>query len=201
LSLIMRSEWAEMKTGESLIGQPPLIEPPEVITTRQLVLRRPRLSDADDIFDSYAADPEVTRYVTWRPYKDRSEVAPFLQSRLARWDSGEEFSWVITRPEKDRVIGVIGCRVREHAADIGYVMSRNYWNRGYTTEAANTVVDWASNLEFVYRVWAVCDVENIASARVLEKIGMQREGILRRYIVHPNMSPEPRDCFVYSKIR
>jgi [ribosomal protein S5]-alanine N-acetyltransferase len=197
----MRSEWAEMKTGESLIGQPPLIEPPEVITTRQLVLRRPRLSDADDIFDSYAADPEVTRYVTWRPYKDRSEVAPFLQSRLARWDSGEEFSWVITRPEKDRVIGVIGCRVREHAADIGYVMSRNYWNRGYTTEAANTVVDWASNLEFVYRVWAVCDVENIASARVLEKIGMQREGILRRYIVHPNMSPEPRDCFVYSKIR
>ncbi len=177
------------------------LSPPEEIATKRLILRRPRLSDADDIFDSYAADPEVTRYVTWRPYKDRSEVAPFLRSRLARWDSGEEFSWVITRPEKDRVIGMIGCRVREHAADIGYVMSRNYWNRGYTTEAANAVVDWASNLEFVYRVWAVCDVENRASSRVLEKVGMQREGILRRFIVHPNMSPEPRDCFVYSKIR
>jgi RimJ/RimL family protein N-acetyltransferase len=183
------------------MGQPPLIEPPEVITTRRLVLRRPRLSDADDIFDSYAADPEVTRYVTWRPYKDRSEVAPFLRSRLARWDSGEEFSWVITRHEEDCVIGMIACRVREHAADIGYVMSRNYWNRGYTTEAASAVVDWASNLEFIYRVWAVCDVENIASSRVLEKVGMQREGILRRFIVHPNMSPEPRDCFVYSNVR
>jgi ribosomal-protein-alanine N-acetyltransferase len=171
------------------------LSPPEEIATKRLILRRPRLSDADDIFDSYAADPEVTRYVTWSPYKDRSEVAPFLRSRLARWDSGEEFSWVITRPEEDRVIGMIGCRVREHTADIGYVMSRNYWNRGYT------VVDWASNLEFVYRVWAVCDVENIASSRVLEKIGMQREGVLRRYIVHPNVSSEPRDCFEYSKVR
>ena len=46
-----------------------------------------------------------------------------------------------------------------------------------------------------------CDVENKASARVLEKVGMQREGTLRRYIVHPNISPEPRDCFVYSKVR
>jgi len=46
------------------MAQPPLIEPPDVIKTVQLVLRRPRLSDADDIFDSYAADPEVTRYVT-----------------------------------------------------------------------------------------------------------------------------------------
>ena len=183
------------------MAQPTLIEPPEVITTRRLVLRRPTLSDADDIFDSYAADPEVTRYVTWRPYKDRSEVASFLHSRLARWDSGEEFSWAITRPEEDRVIGMIACRVREHAAEIGYVMSRNYWNCEYATEAARAVVDWASKLEFVYRVWAVCDVENKASSRVLEKIGMQKEGILRRYIVHPNVSPEPRDCFEYSKIR
>ncbi|TMA66807.1 MAG: GNAT family N-acetyltransferase [Deltaproteobacteria bacterium] len=157
--------------------------------------------DANDIFDSYASDAEVTRFVSWRPYKDKSEVAPFLQLRLARWDSGEEYSWAITRSQEDRVIGMIACRVRDHAADIGYVLSRNYWNRGYIIEAAKAIVDWASRLEFIYRVWAVCDVENKASARVLEKVGMQREGILRRYIVHPNVSPEPRDCFVYSKIR
>jgi RimJ/RimL family protein N-acetyltransferase len=165
------------------------------------VLRRPRLSDANDIFDSYASDPEVTRYVTWRPYKDSSEVAPFLQSRLARWDSGEEFSWAITRPQEGQVIGMIACRVREHAADIGYVLGRHYWSRGYTTESATAIVDWAINLAFVCRVWAVCDIENKPSARVLEKVGMQREGVLRRYIVHPNVSSEPRDCFVYSKVR
>ncbi len=67
------------------------LSPPEEIATKRLILRRPRLSDADDIFDTYAADPEVTRYVTWPPYKDRSEVAPFLRSRLARWDSVRSF--------------------------------------------------------------------------------------------------------------
>jgi RimJ/RimL family protein N-acetyltransferase len=165
------------------------------------VLRRPRLSDADDIYDNYAADPKVTHYVTWRPYKIRSEVGPFLQSRLARWESGEEYSWVITRSEEDRVIGMIACRVREHMADIGYVLGRSFWNRGYVTETAQALVGWASTLDFVYRIWAVCDVENRASARVMEKVGMQREGILRRYVVHPNVSPEPRDCFVYAKVR
>lgn len=177
------------------------ISPPDRLETNRLVLRRPRLSDSDNIYDNYAADPEVTRYVTWQPYKNRREVGPFLQSRLARWNSGEEYSWAITQPEHDGVIGMIACRIRGHAADIGYVLGRNFWNRGYLTEAANAIVDWAIHSDAVYRVWAVCDVENKASARVLEKVGMQREGILRRYIVHPNVSSEPRDCFVYSKTR
>ena len=69
------------------------------------------------------------------------------------------------------------------------------------TEAVRAVVDWAFSLEEVFRVWAVCDTANTASARVLEKAGMAREGILRRWIVHPNVSSEPRDCFVYSKVR
>jgi ribosomal-protein-alanine N-acetyltransferase len=103
-----------------------LISPPEQIETKRLVLRRPRMSDADDIFDNYASDQEVTRYVTWHPYKDRRDVAPFLQSRLDRWDSGEEYSWALTLPPDDRIVGMIGCRVREHAADIGYVLGRSY---------------------------------------------------------------------------
>jgi RimJ/RimL family protein N-acetyltransferase len=194
-------ETPQISIEKLFMGQTSAIEPPKVIATTRLVLRQPRISDADAIFDNYASDSEVTRYVTWRPYKKRTEVAPFLQSRLARSDSGEEYSWTITRAEEDRAIGMVACRVREHATDIGYVLSRNFWNRGYTTEAAKAVVDWASNLESVYRVWAVCDVKNAASARVLEKVGMRREGILSRYIVHPNVSLEPRDCFVYAKVR
>jgi len=63
------------------------------------------------------------------------------------------------------------------------------------------VVSRACTLPEIYRVWAVCDVANTALVRVLEKVGMDREGILRRWIIHPNVSDEPRDCFVYSKIR
>jgi RimJ/RimL family protein N-acetyltransferase len=159
------------------------------------------LTDADDIFNQYAADPDVTRYLTWRPCKDQTEVAIFLQSRLAKWASGEEFSWGITQRGKDPVIGMIGCRMREHAAEIGYVLTRRYWGRGYVTEAAKAVVDWAGSLDSIFRVWAVCDLENIGSARVLEKVGMERDGIVRRWIMHPNVSAEPRDCYMYSKVR
>lgn len=179
----------------------PLISPPDKIETKHLVLRRPRISDADDIFDAYASDPEVTRYLTWPPHTDPSTLTSFLRILLTRWDSGEEYSWVLTQPSEDRVIGMIGCRVREHMADIGYVLSRKYWTRGYVTEAAKSILDWASGLETVYRVWAVCDVENKASARVLEKVGMEREGTLRRFIMHPNRSTEPRDCYVYARVR
>jgi len=178
-----------------------LISPPDQFETTRLVLRRPRMSDADDIFDNYASDPEVTRYLTWPPHTDPSTLTSFLRLLLTRWDSGEEYSWVLTLPSEDRVIGMIGCRVREHAADIGYVLGRKYWGHGYVTEAAKAIVDWASALESIYRVWAVCDVENKASSRVLEKVGMQREGILRRSIVHPNISPEPRDGYVYARVR
>jgi len=105
---------------------PRSIAPPEVFETERLVLRRPRMSDADDIFDNYASDPEVTRYLTWRLYNERNEVVPFLQSQLSRWHSGEEYSWVLMLTGNDRAIGMIGCRAREHAADIGYVLGRAY---------------------------------------------------------------------------
>jgi [ribosomal protein S5]-alanine N-acetyltransferase len=69
------------------------------------------------------------------------------------------------------------------------------------TEALSEVADWAMRQGDIWRIGAVCDVENLASARVMEKSGLEREGILRRWLVHPNISPEPRDCFSYAKCR
>jgi RimJ/RimL family protein N-acetyltransferase len=109
---------------------------------------------------------------------------------------------VITLKPDDRPIGSVGCRRRGHAVDLGYVLSRNHWRRGYATEAAQAVFKLAAGLEGVYRVWATCDVENTASARVLEKIGMVREGILRRWAFRPNLPPQPpRDALVHSWVR
>jgi ribosomal-protein-alanine N-acetyltransferase len=174
---------------------------PEVLTTERLVLRRPRLSDAAAIFAAYAQDSEVTKYLIWQPHREIKETTDFLVGCLARWESGEELTWGITQKDNDRVIGMVACRIRGHAVDIGYVLARQYWSRGYMTEAVRAVVEWAARLEPIFRIWAVCDTGNSASARVLEKVGMAREGVLRRWILHPNVSAEPRDCFVYSKVR
>lgn len=178
-----------------------MLNAPEALITDRLLLRRPQLSDAVSLFEEYCQDSEVTKYLIWQPHQNINETSEFLAGCLARWESGEELTWGITHKDNDRLIGMVACRVRGHAADIGYVLARAYWKRGYTTEAARVVVEWAANLAPIFRVWAVCDTANEASARVLEKVGMAREGILRRWLVHPNVSAEPRDCYVYSKVR
>jgi len=96
---------------------------------------------------------------------------------------------------------MVGVRVDGHKVELGYVLARKFWRQGYMTEAVRAVVSWAIKDADVYRVWAVCDIENVASARVMEKAGMQREGILRRWSMHPNRSDEPRDCYCYAKTK
>jgi [ribosomal protein S5]-alanine N-acetyltransferase len=92
-------------------------------------------------------------------------------------------------------------RPKPHMLDFGYVLARRYWRRGLMTEALVEVVDWAMRQDSMWRIGAVCDIENPASARVMEKAGLRREGILRRWIIHPNIGSEPRDCFSYATIR
>jgi ribosomal-protein-alanine N-acetyltransferase len=166
-----------------------------------LVLRRPVLGDAASIFERYARDPEVTRYLTWRPHQNIERTQEFLRRCGAFWESREAFPWVIVPKGETGPIGMIDLRPQGERAEIGYVLARPYWGQGYMTEAAHAVVEWALSQPGIYRVWAVCDVENAASAKVLEKVGMLREGVLRRWIIHPNVDPVPRDCYCYAMIK
>jgi RimJ/RimL family protein N-acetyltransferase len=68
-------------------------------------------------------------------------------------------------------------------------------------EAARWLVDWTLAQPQFHRIGAVCDVENDASARLLERIPMIKEGILRRWLVHPAFGDVPRDCFVFSRLK
>ena len=174
--------------------------PPEVIELERLRLRRPRLSDAPAIFE-YASDPEVARYADWPISASIESVTERLRWREDEWNSGEEFHWVVTLPPEDRAIGAIACTISGHAAEFGFLFARRYWRNGYATEAARAIVGWVFSVPSVWRLSATCDAENLASARVLEKSGLEREGILRRAIVRPNLSGEPRDAFLYSKVR
>jgi RimJ/RimL family protein N-acetyltransferase len=176
-----------------------MIRPPDTLTTERLLLRRPRRTDVDAVYE-YGRDPEVTRYLIFPTHRSRADAERFLAGCGQRWGSGEEYCWVIALKERDQVVGSIACRIHGHAAEIGYALAGASWGFGYATEAGRAVVGWATGLSGIYRVWAVCDVENVASARVLEKLGMSREGMLRRWIVHPNLSAHPRDCYVYARV-
>lgn len=68
-------------------------------------------------------------------------------------------------------MGMIEARMDGHRVELGYVLARAFWGNGYMPEAAEAIVTWALNQPEIYRVWAVCNTENTASARVLEKVG------------------------------
>ena len=173
----------------------------EQIETERLLLRKPRMDDAPAIFSAYAQDLEVTRYMTWRPHKNVRETYRIVELMLKLWDEGEAYSYVITLRNSDSAIGMIAMHPDGFKVAIGYVLARQYWNKGYTTEAALAVTNWLLKQPDIYRVFATCDIENPASARVMEKVGMQCEGVLRRYIVHPNISDEPRDSYMYAIVK
>ncbi|MEA2639158.1 MAG: [ribosomal protein S5]-alanine N-acetyltransferase [Chloroflexota bacterium] len=187
------------ETGDALLARQKALLP-RALRTAQLALRLAEPGDAASIFAAYTQDPEVARYVTWRPHRSLADSEGFVHRCIACWEDGPAFPWFITRPEDGLALGNIELRLDGHMASIGYVLARGEWGQGYMSEAATAVVDLALALPGIYRVWAVCDVENGASARVMEHAGMQREGLLRRYMHHPNVSDEPRDVFIYAKV-
>lgn len=177
------------------------MEPFKGLETGDLHLRPPETRDAQAIFDEYARDLDVTRYLAWRPHRDLEETIAFVQARKREWQCANgRFSWVMTRTD-DEPIGMLSIRVlAPFRVSMAYVLAKSYWGNGYMTEVAETVADWFLKQDDIYRVEAYCDVGNHASARVLEKIGMKKEGILRRAGFAPNLSDEPRDAICYAKV-
>lgn len=176
--------------------------PPSILETLRLRLRVPTLDDTDAVFDAYAADPEVTRFMLWRPHTSTEDTRDFLAEAVTCWRLGEDHRpWAIERSTDGAVIGMIGATVRGHSVEVGYVLARACWGQGLIPEALNAVCDAAFEDPAIHRVWAVCDFENVRSARVLEKAGLRFEGILRSYHVAPSLGPEPRDCRLYARVR
>lgn len=176
------------------------LSPPESFFTARLHLRKPTPEDAALIFDAYAQDPEVTRYLTFRPHREIREAEQAIARFLESWRVGKSYCWLICLRETGEVIGAIAARP-DQGINLGYLLARRFWGQRFMSEALAAVVDWAFTSAAVFRVWAVCDLENEASARLLERNGFREEGILRRWSLHPNVSDVPRDCYCYARTR
>ena len=149
--------------------------------TDRLILRRMNMSDTADIFE-YGRDPEVTRHVLWAPYRSPQEAKAYLRFILRQYRGGEPSSWGIVLRDSGKLIGTIGFMTwseTHRSAEVGYSLSRAYWNRGYTTEALREVIRFGFEEMGLNRIEAQHEVDNPASGRVMEKAGMRREGVLR----------------------
>jgi ribosomal-protein-alanine N-acetyltransferase len=174
---------------------------PDRLETARLLLRPIAASDAAAIFEGYAQDAKVLRYLSFRPHRDMADTEAYIARCLATpAESGR--TYVLIDSVAGGLLGAFDLRrAQPHRLDCGYVLARVAWGRGLMTEALSTVVGWAIRQDAIWRIGGVCDVDNRASARVMEKAGMLQEGILRRWLVHPNLGPEPRDCLCYALAR
>jgi RimJ/RimL family protein N-acetyltransferase len=167
------------------------------IAAGSYLLRKPRLSDAVDIFQNYAQDDDVVRYLVWRKHENLHTTHAYLEHCLAEWDSGARH-YAIVQKASGAVIGMLALRRQQHAVNLGYVLAQAHWYKGCLTQVCRTVLPLLLDHAEIYRVDAMCDVDNPASARVLEKAGMRREGVLHAYALHPNRSSLPRDVLCYA---
>ncbi len=139
--------------------------------------------------------------MAWRPHKSLAESEAFVSQSLAA-DPVQARTYVIAGRKDAALWGVLGLtQLKPHYVEFGYVLAQSWWGKGLMTEALIAAVDWLLAQPENFRISGFCDVANISSARVMEKAGLTREGVLRRLVVHPAISDEPRDCLIYAKVR
>ena len=170
------------------------------IGTARLWLRPPRETDAQQICARYAKDPEVCRYMSWTPHQSIDDTHAFLSRIIGDNAAGRSRGFLILC-ESGELLGSIGGAIDQHRMGFGYCLARDTWGHGIATEAARAFVASVLENPAICRIQAYCDVENRASARVLEKVGLELEGTLRQYLVLPNLGESPRDVYCYAKVR
>jgi RimJ/RimL family protein N-acetyltransferase len=150
------------------------------LKTDRLQLRPFQESDLPT-FAAYRSDPEVARYQSWTPPYSLDQAVAFLEGMKCA-QPGTPGTWYQLAVELHSHPGIIGdCafQVLPHdarQAQIGYTFSRSFQKQGYATEAVRALLDFLFAEYRLHRVTATCDADNVASARLLERIGMRREG-------------------------
>ena len=183
--------------------EPRPVKAPEIIETERLLLRRPKRSDAQEIFHRYASDREVTRFLSWPTHRSVADTLAFLamsDDEWQRWPAGPYL--VLTRENGARatLIGSTGLFYKSATRAItGYVFAKDAWGLGFATEALQAMIVVAENTG-VARLEAICHAGHAASAHVLEKCGFSREEVQREHFVFPNLKPQTKsDVFCYAR--
>jgi [ribosomal protein S5]-alanine N-acetyltransferase len=177
-----------------------LFTPFPTLTTPRLLLRALRLNDLDDLY-TYASDPEIDRYTPWVHYTSLDEARADLDEFITAYQKDGIGAFGIEHRIDQKLIGILTFsppHPRNHRSEFGYTIARAYWGQGFATEAAAEFVRFAFEQMGLVRIEAVVLPDHIASARVLEKVGLQYEGLLHNYQV---WSGVPCDLKIYAIVR
>ena len=169
--------------------------------TARLTLTAPRPADADAIFERYASDPEVTRYLGWPRHRSVADTRGFVAFSVAEWERWPAGPYLIRARADGRLLGSTGLGFEQaDEAVTGYVLAKDAWGHGYATEALQAMVDVSRRLG-LKRISALCHPQHRASWRVLEKCGFTRDARWSTPAQFPNVAPDvPQDVVCYELI-
>ncbi len=169
--------------------------------THRLMLRRPQHADVPTLFDAFCADLEVTRWLSWPAHRSTDDTHEFIDFSDAQWSRHPSGPLLIFTHRDGELIGSTGLDWETPSrASTGYVLRKSAWGQGYASEAMACMVALADQ-QGVVRLQAICHVDHVASARVLEKSGLVCEGILRAHTVFPNSGMEdPQDVRCHARV-
>ena len=174
----------------------------KTIETQNLILRRFKMEDAQDMYNNWASDNEVTKYLSWPTHASIEISKLVLGGWIEQYNDLQKYEWAIQLKEKGSVIGSIGLlNIDNHNenCEIGYCISRQHWGKGITTEAAKAVLKFGIKEVGFERITGRHDCENTASGRVMQKCGLKFEGVLRK--INKNNKSELVDCTYYSILK
>jgi len=179
---------------EQLFGEFPTFE------TNRLLLRKFSMMDAEDYYQ-ISSDPIVTSQTTWERHTSKEDSIKYIQKVLDKYKRHEGFHWGIVYKSSGQLIGRTGLiRIDpiHNKAELGYVLSKDYWNQGIITEATSQIVKYGFSELGLNRIEAQCNVNNPGSYRVMEKLGLVMEGVLRKQL---KIKGEYLDQRMYSILR
>ena len=152
------------------------------LETKRLILRQYRVDDVEDMFNHWASDPEVTKFLTWPAHTEVEKTNERIADWISNYPDPAFYNWAIELKSEGFIIGSISVvRMNETvaSADIGYCMGKAWWGQGIMAEALQAVVDYLFAEVGMNRIAATHDKNNPNSGRVMDKVGMHVEGILR----------------------
>ncbi len=162
-----------------------------IIKTKRLILRSFKLSDAEMMFNNWANDEEVTKYLSWLPHKDVEQTRSIIKSWIDKEKEDKSYyQWAIVLKDTNEVIGSITCFEN---TEIGYCISRKYWNQNITTEAFKAVIYFLFKYVNLQSLFAVHNIANPVSGKVMTKCGLE----FQRQVTGTNNKNEDIICCLY----
>lgn len=156
----------------------------KTLETERLILRQlTKATDAQAIFDNWASDPEVTKYLMWKPHESVEVTKKYFGDRIPRYEEKDFYSWgIILKEYGDNPVGTIAVVEKDdeiRMVHIGYALGRVWWNQGIMSEAFARVIKFFFEEVKLNRIESRHDPNNPGSGRVMMKCGLKYEGTKR----------------------